>query len=48
MFEVGKISDESIDALLSELEQISILDAEEEGDVTRYFTHAVRIFFKTI
>lgn len=44
MFEVGKLSDETIDALLSELEQISLLDADEEGDVSRYFTHAVCIF----
>lgn len=45
MFEVGKLCDESIDAFLMELEQISLLDAEEEGDVTRYFTHAVCIFY---
>lgn len=44
MFEVGKLSEESIDALLNELEQISLLDADEEGDVSRYFTHAVCIF----
>lgn len=43
MFEVGKLSDESIDALLNELEQISLLDSEEDGEVSRYFTHAVNI-----
>lgn len=43
MFEVGKLCDESIDTLLSELEKVSIIDAEGEGDVGRYFAHAVTI-----
>lgn len=42
MFEVGKLCDESMDSLLSELEKVSLLDAEGEGEVSRYFQHAVR------
>lgn len=41
MFEVGKLSDESLDAFLAELEKVSLLDAEGEGEVSRYFAHAV-------
>lgn len=41
MFEVGKLSDESLDEFLKELEKVSLLDAEGEGDVDRYFAHAV-------
>lgn len=41
MFEVGKLCEESLDSFLSELEQVSLLDAEGEGDVSRYFAHAV-------
>lgn len=41
MFEVGKLSDESLDAFLAELEKVSLLDAEGEGEVGRYFAHAV-------
>lgn len=42
MFEVGKLCDESMDSLLGELEKVSLLDAEGEGEVSRYFQHAVR------
>lgn len=41
MFEVGKLCDESMDTFLSELEKVSLLDAEGEGEVSRYFAHAV-------
>lgn len=41
MFEVGKLSDESLGAFLAELEKVSLLDAEGEGEVGRYFAHAV-------
>ncbi|XP_011197048.1 protein FAM91A1 [Zeugodacus cucurbitae] len=41
MFEVGKLSEESMDSFLAELEKVSLLDAEGEGDVSRYFAHAV-------
>uniref|UniRef100_A0A034W7H7 Protein FAM91A1 n=1 Tax=Bactrocera dorsalis TaxID=27457 RepID=A0A034W7H7_BACDO len=41
MFEVGKLCEESIDSFLAELEKVSLLDAEGEGDVSRYFAHAV-------
>ncbi|XP_030372800.1 protein FAM91A1 [Scaptodrosophila lebanonensis] len=41
MFEVGKLSEESMDSFLVELEQVSLLDAEGEGDVSRYFAHAI-------
>lgn len=41
MFEVGKLCDESIDAFLAELEKVSLLDAEGEGEVSRYFAHAI-------
>lgn len=43
MFEVGKLCDESMDTFLSELEKVSLLDAEGEGEVSRYFAHAVSI-----
>ncbi|XP_067647466.1 protein FAM91A1 [Eurosta solidaginis] len=41
MFEVGKLSEESMDSFLTELEKVSLLDAEGEGDVSRYFAHAI-------
>uniref|UniRef100_A0A1L8DBA4 Protein FAM91A1 n=1 Tax=Nyssomyia neivai TaxID=330878 RepID=A0A1L8DBA4_9DIPT len=41
MFEVGKLCDESMDTFLAELEKVSLLDAEGEGEVGRYFAHAV-------
>lgn len=41
MFEVGKLCDESIDSFLAELEKVSLLDAEGEGEVSRYFAHAI-------
>ncbi|KAH8379524.1 hypothetical protein KR009_005427 [Drosophila setifemur] len=41
MFEVGKLCEESLDSFLAELEQVSLLDAEGEGDVSRYFAHAI-------
>ncbi|XP_067004494.2 protein FAM91A1 [Anabrus simplex] len=39
MFEVGKLSDESLDSFLSELEKISTADSE--GEAQRYFDHAL-------
>ncbi|KAK6641108.1 hypothetical protein RUM44_012810 [Polyplax serrata] len=39
MFEVGKLSDESLDSLLTELEKISTDDSE--GEAQRYFEHAL-------
>ncbi|KAJ8937386.1 hypothetical protein NQ318_015466 [Aromia moschata] len=41
MFEVGKLCDESLDSFLSELEKVSVLDAEGEGEARRFFDHAV-------
>lgn len=41
MFEVGKLCEESMDSFLAELEKVSLLDAEGEGEVSRYFAHAV-------
>lgn len=41
MFEVGKLSNETMDTFLAELEKVSLLDAEGEGEVSRYFAHAV-------
>ncbi len=38
MFEVGKLSDESLDSFVAELEKVS--DAEGEGEAARYFAHA--------
>jgi hypothetical protein len=40
MFEVGKLSDESIDSLLSELKKVG---NEGEGEAQRYFEHAVTL-----
>ncbi|XP_063242692.1 protein FAM91A1 [Bacillus rossius redtenbacheri] len=39
MFEVGKLSDESLDSFLAELEKISTDDGE--GEAQRYFDHAL-------
>ncbi|XP_044756483.1 protein FAM91A1 isoform X2 [Coccinella septempunctata] len=41
MFEVGKLCDESLDSFLGELEKVSALDAEGEGEARRFFDHAV-------
>ena len=41
LFEVGKLCDENIDSFLKELEKVSLLDAEGEGEACRYFTIAV-------
>ncbi|CAG9857143.1 unnamed protein product [Phyllotreta striolata] len=41
MFEVGKLSDEGLDSFLAELEKVSALDAEGEGEARRFFDHAV-------
>ncbi|CAH0552943.1 unnamed protein product [Brassicogethes aeneus] len=41
MFEVGKLCDESLDSFLAELEKVSVLDAEGEGEARRFFDHAV-------
>lgn len=45
MFEVGKLCDESLDSFLGELEKVSLLDAEGEGEVSRYFAHAVSAIY---
>lgn len=39
MFEVGKLPDESLDSLLTELEKVSTDDSE--GEAQRYFEHAL-------
>lgn len=36
MFEVGKLCDESLDSFLAELEKVSVLDAEGEGNLELY------------
>ncbi|XP_018574511.1 protein FAM91A1 [Anoplophora glabripennis] len=41
MFEVGKLCDETLDSFLAELEKVSVLDAEGEGEARRFFDHAV-------
>ncbi|KAL3277185.1 hypothetical protein HHI36_012536 [Cryptolaemus montrouzieri] len=41
MFEVGKLCDESLDSFLTELEKVSVLDADGEGEARRFFDHAV-------
>ena len=41
MFEVGKLSDESIESLVSELEKVQ--DADGEGEAARYFSHALTL-----
>ena len=41
MFEVGKLSDESLDSLVSELEKVS--DVDGEGEAARYFSHALTL-----
>lgn len=40
MFEVGKLSDESLDSFLSELEKV---DTIAEGEAQRYFDHAITL-----
>ncbi|KAK2179555.1 hypothetical protein NP493_483g01023 [Ridgeia piscesae] len=40
MFEVGKLSDESLDSFLAELEKV---DSEAEGEAQRYFDHALTL-----
>lgn len=40
MFEVGKLSDESMDSFLTELEKVG---SEAEGEAQRYFDHAVTL-----
>ncbi|XP_075227037.1 protein FAM91A1 isoform X2 [Lycorma delicatula] len=41
MFEVGKLSDELIDSFLCELEKVSTTRDDSEGEVRRYFEHAL-------
>ena len=41
MFEVGKLSDESLESLVTELEKVS--DGEGEGEAARYFSHALTL-----
>ncbi|KAK3600385.1 hypothetical protein CHS0354_016001 [Potamilus streckersoni] len=40
MFEVGKLSDESLDSFISELEKVG---SEAEGEAKRYFIHALTL-----
>ena len=41
MFEVGKLSDESMDSLVEELDKVS--QVEGEGEAARYFSHALTL-----
>ncbi|XP_040581612.1 LOW QUALITY PROTEIN: protein FAM91A1 [Lepeophtheirus salmonis] len=41
MFEVGKLSDESLDSFVVELEKVS--KVEGEGEAARYFSHALNL-----
>ncbi|XP_049846407.1 protein FAM91A1 isoform X1 [Schistocerca gregaria] len=41
MFEVGKLSDESLDSFVTELDSISTVDSE--GEAQRYFEHAFNL-----
>ncbi|XP_030755665.1 protein FAM91A1 [Sitophilus oryzae] len=41
MFEVGKLQHESLDSFLCELEKVSAMDADGEGEARRFFDHAV-------
>lgn len=41
MFEVGKLQHECLDSFLSELEKVSAMDADGEGEARRFFDHAV-------
>uniref|UniRef100_A0A8D9A838 Protein FAM91A1 n=1 Tax=Cacopsylla melanoneura TaxID=428564 RepID=A0A8D9A838_9HEMI len=41
MFEVGKLSDESIESFLTELEKVSTVRDDSEGEAKRYFEHAL-------
>lgn len=41
MFEVGKLCDESLDSLVTELEKVS--SVEGEGEAARYFSHALTL-----
>ncbi len=41
MFEVGKLCDESLDSLVTELEKVS--NVEGEGEAARYFSHAITL-----
>ena len=42
MFEVGKLSDESLDSFVGELEKVSDADGGE-GEAARYFAHALTL-----
>lgn len=41
MFEVGKLTDESMDSFLCELEKVSTARDDSEGEARRYFEHAL-------
>ena len=47
MFEVGKLSDESMDSFISELEKVKLDVDEQEGEAQRYFDHA-QILHRTL
>ncbi|XP_063725172.1 LOW QUALITY PROTEIN: protein FAM91A1-like [Symsagittifera roscoffensis] len=47
MFEVGKLSDESMDSFISELEKVKLDIDEQEGEAQRYFDHA-QILHRTL
>jgi len=42
LFEVGKLTDESLDDFLSELEKVKQLEGDV-GDAGRYFDHAITL-----
>ncbi|XP_066149424.1 protein FAM91A1 [Euwallacea fornicatus] len=41
MFEVGKLQHEGLDSFLTELEKVSAMDSDGEGEARRFFDHAV-------
>ncbi len=41
MFEVGKLSDETLDSLVAELEKVHEVDGE--GEAAKYFSHALTL-----
>ncbi len=41
MFEVGKLSDETMDSLVAELEKVHEIDGE--GEAAKYFSHALTL-----
>lgn len=48
MFEVGKLCDESLDSFMTELEKVSVLDAEGEGNKHNNFHILNNIMLKFV